>query len=71
MMFLETLSLIITQYLRLPQLYSHPTKPLSVHYALNLFFRAQKPGLVLLSVPNALDDQFLPVLCSPGDVEVN
>ena len=36
--------LIVTQCLGLPPLYSHPTIPLSVHYALNLFFPAQKPA---------------------------
>ena len=38
----DEISLIVTQRLGLPPLYSHPTIPLSVHYALNLFFRAQK-----------------------------
>ena len=42
-------SLIVTQCLGLPQLYSHPTIPLSVHYALNLFYRAQKPAPFTLS----------------------
>ena len=28
----------------LPTLYSHPTIPLSVHYALNLFYHAHKPA---------------------------
>ena len=37
-------SLVVTQCLGLPPLYSHPTKPLSVHYALNLFFHAQNPA---------------------------
>ena len=52
----DNISLIVTQCIGLPQLYSHPTIPLSIHYALNLFYRAQnlRP---LLSVPNVLDDQ--------------
>jgi hypothetical protein len=36
--------LIITQSLALLPLYSHPTIPLSVHHALNLFYLAQKPA---------------------------
>ena len=36
--------LIITQCLGLPPMYSHPTLPLSVHYALNPCYRAQKPA---------------------------
>ena len=50
--------LIVTRCLGLPPLYSHPTIPLSVNYALNLFYRAQKPAPFTL-VPNALDDQSL------------
>ena len=33
----DNIYLIITQFLGLPPMYSHPTIPLSVHYALNLF----------------------------------
>jgi hypothetical protein len=72
-------SLIVTQYLGLPPLYSHPTIPLSVHYAFNLFFHAQNPAPfslcsertgqpVVLSFSRTL---ILLLLCSSGDVEVN
>ena len=70
-------SLIVTQRLGLPQLFSHPTIPLSVHYALNLFFRAPDPFTlcsehtrrpVLLAISRNL---ILLLLCSSGDVEVN
>lgn len=44
-------SLIVTQHLGLPPLYSHPTIPLSVHYALNLFSCAQKPASFSLCSP--------------------
>ena len=40
----DYISLIITQCLGLPLMYSRPTLPLSVHYALNLCYRAQKPA---------------------------
>ena len=40
----DYISLIITQCLGLPPIYSHPTLPLSVHYALNLCYHAQKPA---------------------------
>ena len=40
----DNISLIVTLCLGLHSLYSHPTIPLSVHYALNLFYRAQKPA---------------------------
>ena len=40
----DNISLIITQCLGLPPLCPHPTIPLSVHYALNLFYCAQKPA---------------------------
>ena len=61
---------------RLPPLYSHPTIPLSVHYALNLFYRAQKPAPfplcsertrrpVLIDFNRTL---ILLLLCSSGDV---
>ena len=72
-------SLIITQCLGLPPLFLHPTIPWSVHYALNLFYRAQKPApLTLCSertrrpVLTALSRTLiLLLLCSSGDVEVN
>ena len=35
-------SLIVTQRLGLPPLYSHPTMQLSVRYALNLFYHSKK-----------------------------
>ena len=70
-------SLIATQRIGLPPLYSHSTIPLSVHYALNLFYHAQKyapfspcpqrtrqPFLIAFSL-------ILLLLCSSGDVEVN
>ena len=40
----DNISLIVTQGIGLPALYSHPTIPLSVHDALNLFYHAQKPA---------------------------
>ena len=65
---LETISLIVTQCLGLPPLYSHPTIPFSVHYALNLVFRAQKPAPFTL----CSDCTRCPLLlCSSGDVDVN
>ncbi|XP_055737597.1 uncharacterized protein LOC129822986 [Salvelinus fontinalis] len=70
---------MVTQCIGLPPLYSHPTIPLSVHYALNLFYRAQKRAPftlcsertrqpVLLAFSRTL---ILLLLCSSGDVEVN
>ena len=44
----DTTALIVTQCLGLPQLYSHPTMPLSVHYALNLIYHAQKSSPFIL-----------------------
>ena len=72
-------SLIVNQRLGLPPLYSHPTIPLSVHYALNLFYHAQKSAPfnlcpqrtrqpVLIAFSRTL---ILLLLCSSGDVEVN
>jgi hypothetical protein len=71
-------SLIVTQRLGLPPLYSHPTIPLSVHYALDLFYHDQKcapfilcpqrtrrPVLIVCSCT-----LILLLLCSSGDVEV-
>jgi hypothetical protein len=40
----DNISLIITQCIVLPPLYSHPTIPLSVYNALNLSYLAQKPA---------------------------
>ena len=62
----------------LPPLYSHLTIPLSVHYAMNLFYHAQKPAPftlcsertkqpVLIASSHTL---ILLLLCSSGDVEV-
>jgi hypothetical protein len=75
----DNTSLIVTQCLGLPPLYSHPTIPLSVHYALNLFYHTQKPAPftlcykrtrqpVLIAFSRTL---ILLLLCSSGDVEVN
>ena len=71
-------SIIVTQCLGLPPLYSHPTIPLSVHYALNLFYHAQKSHFILCSectrrpVRIAFSRTLiLLLLCSTGDVEVN
>ena len=75
----DNISLIITQCLGLPPMYSHPTIPLSVHFALDLFYRAQKPSSftlrskhtnrpVLIAFSCTLT---LLLLCSSGDVEVN
>ena len=75
----DNISLIITQYLCLPPLYSHPTIPLSVLYALSPFYRAQKPATfnlcykrtrrpVLIAFSRTL---ILLLLCYSGDVEVN
>jgi hypothetical protein len=72
-------SLIVTQCLGLHPLYSHPTIPLSVHYALNLFFHAQKSapftlypertrGPVLIAFSHTL---ILDLVCSSGDVDFN
>ena len=44
----DNIFLIITQSLGLPPMYSHPTIPLSSHYALNLFSHAQKPAPLTL-----------------------
>ena len=75
----DYISLIITQCLGLPPMYSDPTLPLSVHYALNLCYRAQKPAPFTLCsecvrrpVRIALSRTLiLLLLCSSGDVEVN
>ena len=75
----DATSLIITQCLGLPPLYPHPTIPLSVHYALNLFYHAQKSAPFILCpqrsrrpVLTAFSRTLiLLLLCSSGDVEVN
>ena len=74
----DNISLIITQYLGLPPLYSHPTIPLSVHYTLKLFYRPQKPPCTLCSgrsrrpsLPAVSRTDILLLLWSSGDVEVN
>jgi hypothetical protein len=75
----DNISLILTLCLCLPPLYPHPTIPLSVHYALNLFYRTQKPAPftlcsertrqpVLIAFSRTL---ILLLLCYSGDVEVN
>ena len=75
----DNISLIVTQCIGVPPLYSHPTIPLSVHYALNLLDRAQKPDLfslcfertrrpVLIAFSRTL---ILLLLCSSGDVKVH
>ena len=75
----DNISFIVTLCTGLPPLYSHPIIPLSVHYALNLFYRAQKSAPftlcsertrlpVLLAFSRTL---ILLLLCSSGDVEVN
>ena len=74
----DYISLIITQCLGLPRMSSHPTLPLSVHYALNLCYRAQKPApLTLCSectrrpvLIASIRTLILLLLCSFGDVEV-
>ena len=60
-------------------MYSHPTLPLSVHYALDLCYRAQKPVPFTLCSERAgrpvriafTRTLILLLLCSSGDVEVN
>ena len=67
------------QCLGLPPMYSHPSLPLSVHYALNLCYRAQKPAPFTLCSERATRPVrlafshilILLLLCSSGDVEVN
>ncbi|KAM9414442.1 uncharacterized protein ACWYII_023767 isoform 2-T4 [Salvelinus alpinus] len=74
----DNISLIITQYLGLPPLYSHPTIPLSVHYSFKLFYRPQKLPFTLCSRSSRRPiliafsrTLILLLLCSSGDVEVN
>ena len=74
----DTTSLIITQCLGLHPLYPHPTIPLSAHYALNLFYHAQKSAPFILCLQRsrrpvfiAFGRTFILLLCSSGDVEVN
>ncbi len=74
----DATSLIITQCLGLPPLYPHPTIPLSAHYALNLFYHAQKSAPFILCpqrtrrpVLIAFSRTLILLLCSSGDVEVN
>ena len=72
----DYISLFITQCLGLPPMYSHPTLPLSVHYASNLCYRAQKPAPFTLCSerarrPVVSRTLILLLLCSSGDVEVN
>jgi hypothetical protein len=75
----DYISLIIAQCLGLPPMYSHPTLPLSLHYALNLCYRAQKPIPFTLCSERARPPVriafsrtlILPLLCSSGDVDDN
>ena len=75
----DTTSLIITQCLGLPPLYPHPTIPLSAHYALNIFYHAQKPAPLILCPQRSRRPVLIAfsrtlillLLCSAGDVEVN
>ncbi|CDQ97352.1 unnamed protein product [Oncorhynchus mykiss] len=75
----DNISLIITQCLSLPPMYSHPTIPLSVHYALNLFSYAQEPAPFTLCSESTkrpvliafMRTLILLLLCSSDDVEVN
>ncbi|XP_052359607.1 uncharacterized protein LOC127919803 [Oncorhynchus keta] len=75
----DTTSLIITQCLGLPPLYPHPTIPLSAHYALNIFYHAQKPAPLILCPQRSRRPVLIAfsrtlillLLCSVGDVEVN
>ena len=68
----DNTSHIVPQCLGLPPLYSHPTLPVFVRYALNLFFRAycsertRRPVLIAFS-----RTLILLLLCSSGDVKVN
>ena len=66
--FRDETSLIVTQCLGLPPLYSHPTISLSVHYALNLLYHAQKSAPFILC-PQCTRQPL--ILCSSGDEEVN
>ena len=70
---------MVTQCLGLPPLYPHPTIPLSVHYALNLSYHAQKSAPFIL-YPNRTRQPvliafsctlILLLLCSSGDVMAN
>ena len=69
----------LTQCLGLPPMYSHPTLPLSVHYALKQYYRAQKPAPFTLCSERSRwpvriafsRTLILLLLCSSGDVEVN
>ena len=60
----DATSLIVTQCLGLPPLYSHSTVPLSVHYALNLFYHAQKSSPFILCSQRTR----LPVLIAFGRI---
>ena len=75
----DIIPLIVSQCIGLPPLYSHPTITLSVHYALNLFYCAQKPAPFTLCSERARQPVILAfsctlillLLCSSGDVKVN
>ena len=72
-------SLIVTQRIGLPSLYSHPTIPLSIHYALNLFCHAKKSAPFILCPQRTRRPVLIAFSCtlillllySSGDVEVN
>ena len=76
----DNISLILT-CLGLPPLYPHPhpTIPLSVHYALNLFYHTQKPAPFTLCSERTRQQVFIAfshtlillLLCYSGDVDVN
>jgi hypothetical protein len=75
----DATSVIITRCLALSPLYPHPTIPPSVHYALNLFYHAQKSAPFILCPQCTRWPVFiafsrtliLHLLCSSGNVEVN
>ena len=75
----DYISLFITQCLGLPPMYSPPTLPLSVNYALNQCYRAQKLAPFTLCSEHARRPVriafsrtlILLLLCSSDDVEVN
>ena len=75
----DNISFIATLCTGLPSLYPHTTKPLSVHYALNLFYCAQNSAPFTLCYECTRQPVILAfsctlillLLCSSGDVEVN
>ena len=75
----DATSLIVTKCLGLPPLYPHPTIPMSVHYALNLFYHAQNSAPFILCPQRTRRPLFIAfsrtlillLLSYSGDVEVN